>query len=326
MGRLPWWVKFSGQQLRIMAGIVLTGAVLFWGWRLTVAWNQRTWFGFEPYRVLMMSEPEGNDLPSIEVLSIWPDTLKTVAIAIPPEMMIAAVGGYGNYRVAGLIELGRIEGVGDRLLKDSLGYALGIPIHQVYKSKTGGIHGSWWPVLRQVVWGQRSAPEAVAIAQLLWAAKSGTPDKISLTEKNVLREKTEDDESVGLYFESALIDRVIYDSVRTFWREAAMLEVAVINASGKPMMASSWSRLPRVAGFDVVSVTDQQELSDKTAIIFSDKQTMNAPWGKVLTHLFPRAEVMVGEVGKYRAQTVIMLGRDSWEWLTNREEYLGKKE
>lgn len=290
------------------------------------AWNHRIWYGFEPYRVLLLSNVENSPMPTIEVVSVWPDTLKAVSLLIPPETMVTAVGGYGTYRVAALAQLGRVEGVGDALLRDSLEYTLGIPIHQVYMSKRATVRGAWVGIMRQALLGQRSAPEVVEIIRLLRSVGDGVAEKLTVSDKNVLREKAEADGTVSLYFEPVLTDRYMQNMIKTIWREAAMMQVAVINASGKPQMAASWSRFPRIAGFDVVSVTDQQEMAEKTAIIFSDVETMNSAPGHVLAQLFPRAEIRVGEVEKYRAQVVVILGNDCWLWLTDREAYLGYRE
>ncbi len=305
--------------------IVLAVLVVSFGWRIVRHWSVRTWLGVEPYRVLVLhQQTKDAQVTGMELVSIWPNSHKIKAVELPIEAVIGAVGGDGNYRMVALLEMGKVEGVGDALLQNSLSWLLGVPVHQVYRQVGGELSLSWesWHLRKQALLGQRSLPEAFEIASLLAQVKGDAVERVVLSENNVVRQRMEADGSQIWYFETALLDRLIASQLATVWPEAADVQVAAVNASGKSQIATAWARYARLGGFDVVSVTDQQQLQEKTKIIFSNKQQEMGMVGKALHLLYPLAESEVGDTSQYRAEIAIVFGLDSWKWLNDRVMYL----
>ena len=264
------------------------------------------------------------EVDSIKLISIWPDGKKIISLILPPDAIIGAVGGYGNYRMTALTELGRVEGVGDTLLQNSVSWLLGVPVHQVMRlsgAETRLTHESW-RLRREGFLGTRSFPEAWTIAALLDQVKKGNMEETSVSEDNAVRQRVEADGSQARYFETALLDRLVAARLVAVWPEAAAVQVAAINASGKSQIAAAWSRYARLGGFDVVSVTEIQELKSTTRIIFSHKELEAGMVGKALRLLYPLATCEVGDTSQYRADIAIVYGLDSWKWLNDRTMYL----
>ncbi len=323
-----WWKKFSLSP-RIswtLLGIVGLFLVMY-GLRLASLWQQRTWFGKEPYRILVLHKEKAATLASAEVVSVWPDTGKVVSVSIPNDAFMGVVGGYGTYRLGAVGELGRVEGVGNELLKDSVGFLLGLPIHQVVwqSGSTPDVAHAKWLMLQEGLTGKRSLAEAYEIGRILAQVRGKSIERYELSEKNVLRRQVDVDGMENLHVEPALVDRFVLDNLSTMWREAAMIQVAVVNASGKSQLATQWSRYVRAGGFDLVSVTDQQTKLSRTKIIFSSKELLESVPGRALRSLFPNfVTVEVGDVTSYRAHAAILFGTDSWSWLNERTAYLKK--
>ncbi len=321
----PVWLRWGcgwGCRILLVAFFVLVAS---FGWRIAWQWSNRTWLGVEPYRVLVLhQQPNDTQVTRIELVSIWPNTHKIKAVEVPTEAVIGAVGGYGNYRIVALLEMGKVEGVGDSLLQNSLSWLLGVPIHQVYRQTGDGLSLSWesWCIRKRAVLGQQSLPEAFEIAHLLTQVKGGEVERIVLSEDNVIRQRTETDGSRIWYFEAALLDRLVASELSTVWSEAAEVQVSAINASGKSQVATAWARYARLGGFDVVSVTDQQQLQERTRIIFSDKQLEAGMVGRALRLLYPLASTEIGDTSQYRAEIAVVFGLDSWKWLNDRMMYL----
>jgi len=307
----------------MILGIVSLFLVLY-GFRLACQWNKREWIGTEPYRILVLHQSDPSHLSQIEVVSVWPDTRKAVSVSMPPDVFIGVVGGYGSYRIAALEELGRVENVGSALLSDSVGFLLGMPIHQVVRQQGTklNVSSARQMILREGLTGKRSLAEAMEIRDMLAQIRGTSVEKYELSEKNTLYHQSNIDGTDSLHFEQALVNRFVTDNLSAMWPAAAAIQVAAINASGKPQMAALWSRYVRVGGFDLVSVTDQQTLLEKTKIVYASKELMESVPGKALRSLLPFAAVEVGETSVYRAHVAILFGHDSWSWLNERASYL----
>ncbi len=274
-----------------------------------------------PYRVILLSK---SSLSQTKVLSVWPGVQQPFLIEVPAEVYFEAVGGYGNYRVNDLLSMGKVEGVGDKLLKDSLGFTLGSPVEDVfwYKGDNFSIRQLQWQQLAMAATGKKSVLRAVRVVGWLQKVSLANLDTIQLAQSSVIAEKTEADGSVRTYIEPNLLDTILQKKIVTIWPEAADIQVAVINVSQQSLMAAKWSRLARLNGFDVVSVTDAPTESDKTKLIFSSKELQKSEAGKVLAKLYPFAQGMVEETDSYRADAVLLVGIDGWQWLMDRQAYL----
>jgi hypothetical protein len=266
----------------------------------------------------------GYEPKTIELITIWPDNFRVVSILIPGELRLSTVGGYGTYRLASLINLGRVEKVGDALLVDSVGFTFGIPIHQIQweSSENADFNNARLSLLKRGISGRQSMKEVMDILSMMNSISKNTVEKIELSKRNVIQSKLENDGSESLVTDSALLDHFVSEKISAIWKDAALTQVAIINASNKPQMATQWSRLPRVGGFDVVSVTEQQQIENETRILFSDEMVKNGLIGRVLQRMFPLAKLDLADTSKYRAQIAIILGLDSWQWLNERESYL----
>jgi hypothetical protein len=309
-----------------VVGIVALFLVLY-AIRLGLMWNRRTWMGNEPYRLLIAHKQNGGPLTSVEVMSVWPDTKKVISVSIPAEAFVGVVGGYGAYRIAALEELGRIEQIDGALLQDTIGFLLGIPINRVVWQTTDKlpITATRNQILREGLTGKRSLDESLAIGSIMSTIAAGEIDRYDFSLRNVLQEQATIDGSMSWVFNAALVDRFASDTLAAVWRDAAMTQVAAINASGKSQLASSWSRYIRLGGYDLVSVTDQSEQLETTQLLFSSEQLRDSEVGKTLRTLFPLGEVRVGNTSLYRSQVAILFGADSWKWLNNRDFYLQTK-
>lgn len=306
---------------RVGTVVLAVFLLLFFMVGLTILrmWNVRSWVGEAGFRVLLV---EGSLRAS--VLTIWPGAQEPVLMEIPEDVFISSVGGYGNLTTTGLLKLGEAEGVGERLLADSLSYSLGMRIHKTYsydgevfpvgKFKTG--------IIQEGITGQRSLIEAIEISGLVDKVTWSTIKRIELGTPAGVRQRTEVDGSVQNYFDSSLLMSFLEERMKTLWVEAADLQVAVVNTSNMPLMASGWSRYARLEGFDVVSVTDIPGQKETTDLVFSNPELRDSVEGKALASVYPFAEVVVGDTNQYRADAALLVGLNSWQWLNQRAAYL----
>jgi hypothetical protein len=312
--RLSVWVSLV---LLLLGLAVLVG-------RWVAVWNQRVWYEGDAVRIMMVEDSlEGGQ---VKVLSIWQGTQNSVLLTIPGSVVMGAVGGYGEYRLDTLRELGEIESLSDQLLADSISYFLGLPIHLVTEASSRGVtlRSTLIPLLYQGLSGSRSLPETVAMMQLLSTYSGGDANEVLLSEQNALRTRFEADGSSVVYADPALLQRLLMQKKKTLSEEAALVQVAVVNMSGKSSMAALWSRFAQLGGFDVVSVTDQPVEAETTTLLFADVALMRSRIGKQLIALYPLATVEVGEVSRYRADIALLVGLDSWRWVADRSFYLDR--
>jgi hypothetical protein len=306
---------------------LLTLTVFSLSIRVLMEWEHRSWFGREPLRILVMKKQGQNqELASLSVVSVWPDTKKVVALEFDPDINVTAVGGYGEYRLGALLMLGEVEGVGETLLADSLTLLLGVPIHAVYETNNSGsfLTGTRNQILKQALQGKVSMAEALDVWNLVSQVRKRQVETIAVGQRNVIRSQEEVDGSTGRYFEPVLIDSLVANRLSARWAEAASIQVAVINATGKSHMAGSWSRMPRLSGMDVVSVTDQAERAEKTTIMF-DESLPESVELLILKSLFPLAEQVTADVSAYRSDVAVIIGDDLWRFMYDREAYLATR-
>lgn len=307
--------------------VILLAIFLFvffvFGLNIARMWGRRTWVAESALRVLLINR----QTKAMELLVVWPGLQEPVLLMIPDQLYLTAVGGYGNYTGQGLLTLGQTDGVGEQLLVDSLAFTLGSPIHDVFWHA----NGSWpkwqlkWQFIREGLVGRRSLGEAIGMANLVdrvsWATLRSEP----LDEKAGLRQRTEVDGSVQDYLDQALLMAYLERNLTTMWGAAAEMQVAIVNASNMVQMATQWSRLARINGFDVVSVTDILSRSPQTTLLFSSKDLSRSSAGRALATLYPLAKVEVGDTTEYRADAALLVGLDSWKWLNQRAAYLEQK-
>lgn len=311
----------EGRLTAIVVAALLFGFFVY-GLHVVRMWSVRTWIPDSALRILLINK----QTKAVEVLMVWPSLQEPQLLRIPPSVYITAVGGYGNYTSQALLTLGETEGVGDRLLVDSLSFMLASPIHDVYWYSGDAWQRQWlmWHVLRQGLWGTRSLPESIEIIQLLNRVSVSSLTPVELRENAGLRQRTEVDGSVQDYLDSALLSTFLQRNVATLWPAAANIQVAVVNASNMPQMASLWSRYAYLNGFDVVSVTDVPSQQTHTELRYSSAALRDGLPGRALRTLYPLAQVTVGDTAGYRAHVALIIGLDSWQWLHQRAFYLSQ--
>ncbi|MDO8451663.1 MAG: hypothetical protein Q7S76_02230, partial [bacterium] len=143
------------------------------------------------------------------VLAFWDGGFRDTLLLVPidSDVTVSSLYGYGDYSLASLWKLGRIEKKGGLLLTTSLEEALGLPIPWFFGPKTeslppdfdtsGGVPTAW-ELLRFLnpLTASSNIPMTVRIA--LWrilASKGGQTEILSFDEKNVYADKQNPDGS-----------------------------------------------------------------------------------------------------------------------------------
>jgi hypothetical protein len=299
--------------------------VVFFVFGLNIArmWKVRTWVPDQAFRLLFINR----QTRMVELLSVWSGLQEPKLVKIPDDVYITAVGGYGDNTVSGLLALGETDGIGERLLVDSLSFTLASPIHQAYWYS--GESWSKWRLkgflLRQGFLGQRSLPEAVAMMGLIDRVSWTTIEAETLGAEAGVRQRVELDGSNQNYFDPAILMAYLERNMMTVWAAATEVQVAVVNSSNMSQMAAVWSRIARVNGYDVVSVTDVPGQKQQTILIFSSQALKDSEAGRGLRALYPMATAEVGLVEEFRADVALLVGLDSWQWLFQRGAYLARQ-
>ncbi len=303
----------------IVIALTLLG-FFFYGLTIARMWGKREWRPELPFRAIFVEE----EAQTVSLLTIWPGIQESMLLSIPSDLYISAVGGYGENKLISLLELGEIDGLDGELMQDSLAMTFGVPIQASveYKGKSLPLWKLKKNLLVEGLTGERSFPEVIEELMVLQKISVASLRTADLMDSGAVHERVAADGRPQLYLEQALLSAYLDGDMLLLWKEAADVQVAVVNLTGKSQMAFLWSQFAKYAGFDIVSITDLPETSDVTQLVFSSQRLAESGPGKALQLLYPLATVKVDDTTTYRADVALLVGMDSWEWVSDRKVYL----
>lgn len=236
-------------------------------------------------------------------------------IEVPSNLKIDLVHGYGTYQLGVVPQLGDQENLGLDLFVDSLSNTLGVPF-------VGAARIDNWTNWEQLSVNEVVSQLPVSLSDRLWLKQkleaANQEIVISLTESNTLEKSTRidgEDEYTMTANSSSLLAKSLGDPL--LMRQS--LEMAIVNATTHSGLASTVSEKMKLAGFDVINVSDQVDKLDTSIILISQEESQNIQLITTLTTITGIPVKVGNEVeSKYRAHVVILLGNDYWQFLNEK--------
>ncbi len=243
-------------------------------WKISSTQRSYSWDG--QFNINLVFRSNG-----ISLVSYNPTDQKIIVVDIPDETYLEASGGFGKWQLGSLFDLG-----GDKLLKDTITNFLAQPIDGFldfsgsYKNKNA----------KQVIDLLRSNPlgiinmlPSIRTDLTLWEllrfnfALGGVRfDKftqINLQNTNALTKDHLLDGTEILAADPNILDTSLVDLADPKIKNEHK-NIALFNATQKPLFAQKWARLITNIGGDVIITSNAQKKVDKTIVVGEKSNTL----------------------------------------------------
>ena len=265
--------------LSVIFGLVLIG--FLWKKARNSIWDGQS-------RLVVVSQFEGN----LKADVLLPEQKRRVEFKIPSELVVKVPFEYGEYQVGKVFELGELDGVGGKLLTRSTQNLLGV---EVVGFRIGNkTNLTWWDSLR---WKEQ-----------IWFRSKKT-SSINLANSSGISEVTLGDDTKAYEAREILIDELI--NLELFDQRVVKerLSVAIVNATGVSGIAHQTARIMTNLGGEVNLVTNQ-DIAESSVVVVRNKDLIRSETVKGLVRLLSVTEVKVEENNDYRAEVVVVIGKD----------------
>ena len=265
--------------LSVIFGLVLIG--FLWKKARNSIWDGQS-------RLVVVSQFEGN----LKADVLLPEQKRRVEFKIPLELVVKVPFEYGEYQVGKVFELGELDGVGGKLLTRSTQNLLGV---EVVGFRIGNkTNLTWWDSLR---WKEQ-----------IWFRSKKT-SSINLANSSGISEVTLGDDTKAYEAREILIDELI--NLELFDQRVVKerLSVAIVNATGVNDIAHQTARIMTNLGGEVNLVTNQ-DIAESSVVVVRNKDLIRSETVKGLVRLLSVTEVKVEENNDYRAEVVVVIGKD----------------
>lgn len=279
----------------ILVGVVIMLILGWWMWQGT---NSRT-------TVVLAT-------PSLLVWSFDPAANKAVVWQLPDNLQIEVVGGYGMYAVKAVVGLDRQEKQQGRLVRDSVGYFLGVGVDgEIITPKTYGLprlldKGWVETVLWQNMWVK---PWLVKVWWVMAHLRPDQVEVIDLALSNSLSLHTLPDGSV--VYQADLVQ--VTSLVQRYMTDEGLVnegvEVLVTNATDSLGLGAIFSRMLSTLGIRVVGLEDDKENLSTSELLVQTKNMRHLRTVRYLERLI-QVPVVVSPIAGGRADVVVRLGED----------------
>lgn len=233
-------------------------------------------------------------------------------VVVPPNLKLPLIYGYGTYQIGVVPQLGKQEELGNTLLTNSVNQALGLSLEGFAIIDT---YRDWEDVPINSVVSQLS----LSLQDKLWLRhklrNANTTELIELVTSSTVSQETRVDGEVEYVLTPSVL-RFIQDKLGNRELAKQSLEMAVVNATPHSGLATQVANSLKLAGFDVINVSDQIEKLETSYIQVAPDQSENFILRYTLS-LITQLPVSVHDQvePKYRAKVVVVLGEDYWNYL-----------
>jgi hypothetical protein len=308
--------------LRLVAIVILLSALLV-GYRV---YTYRIWKGSDRITfALQVVRPSSSN--EVYVVSYLSSKEKLAVVSFPEGMKIEAVGGFGSWRIESLYPLGEMEDKGGELLQRSLSEFFGVSVDGwvVTDSVDSKIDESnVRKVLRQIfgfsLIGKSKTNFGIWDLVRLWKAVSTVQlhnlKWVNLKNAGAVSEETLPDGSRSYIADLELLNQLSQDLFSYPEIVEEELTIAVLNATDHRGLGADVARIIRNIGGEVVTVSDSSRKQDKLSIITADEEVLKSLTAKSLAKTFLIERILIGDTSQQRADILVVVGEDYWEWLT----------
>lgn len=288
---MPGWKKVQSKRkikqnsklaflcLGLIALLIVFSQIFRFTKTLLSPWNisgsQRTYTWNGQFNINLLFRSKG-----VALVSYNPTDQKIVVVDIPDQTYLEASGGFGKWQLGSLFDLG-----GDRLLRESLSDFLAQPIDGIldfsgpYKSKSAKdivdlAKANPGPInILSNLKTDLTLMELVRLKLGLGAVRFDKLTQIDLENTNVL---TKDHLLDGT--EILVADPNILDTSLAILSDPKIKNehknIALFNATDKPLFAQKWARLITNIGGDVIITSNAKKKVDKTIVTGEKSDTL----------------------------------------------------
>jgi len=296
--KLARWQKEQKQRKKKNAQqwLWLGGLFIFFIFLLVLAavlWKKAklsVWDGKSTFSVVFLEKDEAM------IISYQPEEKRWLELKLPLNTLVKVPFGYGEYQLKNVYDLGELDRKGGELLRRTMQETMGLWIQGwVIKEEDRDTNLSWLDQWR------------------LWLVKKWRTDKkieYELEfESAFIKEKLNDNTDV-FKIEQGRLDELINQEFFDSEIIGERLTIAIVNNTEVDDVARIAGRLASNLGGEVVWLGNGEEDLENSKIIIANEDFKKSAISYVLSRALGISEIAVGEVIDYRADIVVMLGRD----------------
>lgn len=257
--------------------IVLTFFLLLFAYKALASWNLRIWRSGA--RITVVTAGENPTLYSYN-----PQSQSVYKIVVSKNTQVVASGGYGEWLVGSLWDLGEQEDVGGKILKNSLQGSFGVPVDAWTDFRgevlfEGGKFGLWGAI-GQVFKTRNMRTDLTFFDKVNLLISLGQVGRFSRSEidleKRGVTEKIKLSDGLDGYM--VVTERTItgLDSLRDDKVFGEMKTLKVTNASLKSGLAGEVSRVASVLGVRVLGVGSTDEKYRGTCLVSGEEEDLKS--------------------------------------------------
>lgn len=246
-------------------------------WKTFASWQGRLWNGESRFTVVV-----GGEDPT--VYSFNPATGSLVFVRIPKNTQVETAYGYGTWLIGSLWELGKQEGLGGRVLTETIKKTFGIPVDGYIDGggeklfKTGA--GNFLFAVREAALSGAMETNLTFFDRMAVLARVGGTNllnrrEIDLVASRVVSQKVLSDGVEGYIvvseqtrpaFEKNFRDDAVFQETKT---------LTVVNTTKRAGLAQEVARLASIVGIRVIG-TETREVDGQGCVIRADPQALNS--------------------------------------------------
>jgi hypothetical protein len=306
----------------LVVGLMVISLAMF---RFAYHYQNRQWFGIDPYRMVVIPAGE-TAFDNFYLVQVLPGIAEAAVFALPGEALVDTGLSYGEYRVNSLLKLGKLEKKGDTLLLSGLGFSLGVNIDAVLEIKNlnspdeinGTVIASWFRRhLIESAWGNGNIADALGLLKTGAGRTSQSHKVLDLHRETRLYQEEQIGEDKVLRLNKIMFDDLVKRTAAIKSPELANFPVALENAAQKAGLAGQWGKILKNEGFDVIGVGDSNDPEALSLIRFESKEDAQSLAGRLLQKQFPGFSVDYGPLTEYRSKALVRFGPDYQELILN---------
>ena len=314
LAKAPRSIRFEEQNIeekksrRFVRLVVFFVSLVVIGIGVVVGWvffsHPKLWSESSSISFLFAEErPDRLPKRTLSIFTIDRSKSAVTIVALPDALLVDTLRGYGEVPASSLLGLREMENLPDTFPLEVVRNGLGVDVRAV-------IRGDALPTSQREIievvekWNflQRERYE------LLSFVKSLRKDQVSIVDGVSSQFFVKGDDG-AFRVNPSRFDPFALDVLADVNLRKEGLMVSVVNASGKQGQATKIARALMNMGVDVIQITQTPTQLEKPEIVVSSKSQTTAVVSRMITRMFPQAQLRVdeNEARKWRADIVIFI-------------------
>lgn len=263
----------------------------------------------------------------MSLVSLDPIDNSVLIFVLPKNTVVESIYGFGEYKIEALVKLGALENLGTKILSGSVGQLFG---WHIYTSSVINIDSAaekesrdWLKqvsisLLKQGVMKPLLLADSISFFRQVGDVRGDKIRVINLKDTSVMEKVLDRGGSEVFLVDKDRLDGLIERNYSSKVYAEEGLDVAVINTTGEAGLGSKFSRLLFNSGVVVVSVDDDLRDLEKSLILTNEKALKTGLTGKLISLFLNGPEWKITDTSSYRADVVILVGKDYWQYLNKK--------